>query len=358
MTRLLMNRIAMLAAATLLVLTGATAGHAETKLAPPELLGSQPAVFRDLSLVPCSAAGGCTSAVPGCAESGCAAPRCSGYYCGCCCKEKLLGLFMPSDCRFVRFISPMTNPVYFEDPRNLTEARVLFVNHRIPGTVLGGGNVQIAALQMRAALTERLSLIATKDGYIFSGGGDAPDINGWANVAMGLKYNVFADAEMQRLISVGARIEMPFGSYHALQGNSKTSNFDLFLTGGTQLGELSHLISASGFRLPADHNQQNTQFYWSTHLDRQLRNRPIYGLLECNWYHWMSNVAGGPPVGGLDFYNLGSSGVAGSNIVTGAIGMKYKPSAGLEIGLCYEVPLTSRKDLMQDRITADLILRY
>jgi len=41
-----------------------------------------------------------------------------------------------------------------------------------------------------------------------------------------------------------------------------------------------------------------------------------------------------------------------------AIGLKYKPSAGLELGLCYEIPLTNRKDLMQDRVTADLILRY
>lgn len=61
------------------------------------------------------------------------------FYCGCCNKARLLGVFVPSDCRFDEFISPMTNPVYFEDPRNLTEARVIFLNNQVPGAVLGGG---------------------------------------------------------------------------------------------------------------------------------------------------------------------------------------------------------------------------
>lgn len=317
------------------------------------MLGAKsPRYFDEALVVPCSSVGSCTEPVDGCRPAG------ACFYDGCCSKPRLLRLFAPSDCRFDDFISPMTNPVYFEDPRNLTEVRVIFLNHDVPGAVLGGGNVQLLAAQLRAALTDRLSLIATKDGYIFAGGGDSPDIDGWANVALGLKYNLFADPEMQRLLSVGTRVELPVGSYHALQGNSKTSQFDIFMTGGTQIGERSHLVSAAGFRLPADHNKQNNQFYWSTHVDRRLSNLPIYGLFECNWYHWLSNVAGGIPVGGLDLYNLGSSGVAGTNIVTGALGLKYKPRSNLEVGVAYEIPLTNRRDLLQDRFTADLILRY
>jgi hypothetical protein len=45
-------------------------------------------------------------------------------------------------------------------------------------------------------------------------------------------------------------------------------------------------------------------------------------------------------------------------VVTGAVGLKYKPTRSLELGLCYETALTSRRDLMQDRVTADLIWRY
>ncbi|HWB14281.1 MAG TPA: hypothetical protein VG826_33950 [Pirellulales bacterium] len=283
----------------------------------------------------------------------------SGYkaYGGACRKGRLFGLFTASDCRFTNFISPMTNPVYFEDPRNLTEARVIFLNHQLPSAVLGGGDVQLFATQLRAALTDRLSIIAVKDGYIFAGQ-DAPPIEGWANVNVGLKYNLYADPVRQRLLSLGTRIEMPVGSYRALQGNSGTSQFDIFLSGGTQLGSLSHLVSTAGFRLPADTNKQNEQFFWSLHLDRRLPNRPLYGLFELNWYHWMTNVPGGLPVGGLDLYNFGSSGVAGTNIVTGALGLKYKPSLNSEVGFCWEVPLTARRDIMDNRLTADLILRY
>ena len=251
----------------------------------------------------------------------------------------------------------MTNPVYFEDPRNLTEARVIFINNQIPSNVLGGGPVQLLAVQFRAALTKRLSIIATKDGYIFAGG-DAPPINGWANVNAGLKYNLYANPATQRLLSIGTRYEMPVGSPHALQAQ-KGGQFDIFMTGGTQIGRYGHFVSAAGFRLPADLNTQNQQFWWSAHVDRRLAKRPIYGLLECNWYHWMTSGTGGVPgVGGLDLYNLGFAGTGGTNIVTAAIGLKYKPTALSEIGVAWQAPISVRHDIIDNRITADLILRY
>src|SRR5262249_23741305 len=123
--------------------------------------------FADQQHQPCNQPTGCQCGSEGCGCCSCGC-GCNGFDCscrayGCCCSsERLLGLFYPTDCRFNDFISPMTNPVYFEDPRNLTEARLIFLNHQIPGAVLGGGDVQLLALQIRAALTERLSLIATK----------------------------------------------------------------------------------------------------------------------------------------------------------------------------------------------------
>ena len=73
----------------------------------------------------------------------------------------------------------------------------------------------------------------------------------------------------------------------------------------------------------------------------------------------MSNgTAGVPGLGGLDLYNLGSSGIAGNNVVTGAGGIKYKPTINSELGVCYEVPLTGRRDIINGRLTVDLILRY
>ena len=80
---------------------------------------------------------------------------------------------------------------------------------------------------------------------------------------------------------------------------------------------------------------------------------------ECNWWAYMSSgTAFGAPIGGGDLFNLGSVGMGGVNYVTGAYGVKYKPSVNSELGIAYEFPYSQRKDLMQDRLTVDLIIRY
>ena len=57
-------------------------------------------------------------------------------------------MFM-SDHEFDDFISPVSNPIWFEDPRSLTELRMLFINQMIPeSSVLGGGDFQIYTVHM------------------------------------------------------------------------------------------------------------------------------------------------------------------------------------------------------------------
>ena len=51
----------------------------------------------------------------------------------------------------------MTNLVSFEDPRTFTEARAILVNQNVP-TAAGGGDVQLLAMHLRAALTDRLTV--------------------------------------------------------------------------------------------------------------------------------------------------------------------------------------------------------
>lgn len=95
----------------------------------------------------------------------------------------------------------MTNPVFFEDPRTLTEARFIFFHHVIPQDA-GGGTAQLMAMQVRAALTDRLSIVAAKDGFVTSSHPLVDD--GWADVYVGLKYNLLTDPCFQRL--VGGRV--------------------------------------------------------------------------------------------------------------------------------------------------------
>jgi hypothetical protein len=248
----------------------------------------------------------------------------------------------------------MTN-LYFESPRTLTEARLLFFQHKVPQTALGG-DVQLIALQLRAALTDRLSVIAIKDGFAMA---DHPLLDdGWPNVSAGLKYNLIANAQRQRLLSVGATYEIPIGSTRLQQGKG-SGDFHMFITAGTQLGREWHWLASSGLRLPADRSDGTSLTYTSHHLDRRLFGN-LYALGEVNWYHWLGSgdFAATTGLEGLDLLNLGSVGVAGNDIVTGAFGLKLKPSDGLELGVAWEAPLTKRRDIIDNRLTVDMILRY
>jgi len=265
-----------------------------------------------------------------------------------------LGLIKPSDTSFDDFISPMSNPVFFEDPRNLTEVRFIFLNHNLPST-LGGNSIQVYAAQIRVALTERLSLIATKDGLIYT---QSPLLeNGFADVAVGLKYNLYRDPNAGRLLSAGFTYEIPLGTEKSLQGNGD-GELNFFLTGGTRIGDRSHWLSAGGLRQPLDESAENAVWYWSNHYDYRISDRPIYAFTEVNWWHWASSGDFPLPLEGGDLFNLGGSGITGNNIVSQAVGMKCKPRRNMEAGLAYEFPLTQRQGLLRDRLTADLIFRY
>lgn len=295
-----------------------------------------------------------------CCSDSCCPTECGvgcGSACGCesgCCGSSLLSCLQSTPCGWGEFISPMTNPVFFEDPRTLSEVRFIYLNHKTPGS-LGSDTVQLFAAQVRAALTDRLSIIATKDGFITSNSPLVED--GWADISAGLKYNLIADRCNQHIVSVGATYELPVGTPRALQGNGD-GEFNIFLSAGKEIAEDWHFVTASGFRLPVDTDAESGSWYWSSHLDHQFAKN-WYLLGEVNWYHWMNAGNGGiNGVEGGDLFNLGSTGVNGNDIVTGAIGAKYKPTENQEIGVAWEIPLTERKDIIADRLTVDWIIRF
>ncbi|MFO0869535.1 MAG: hypothetical protein U0935_11440 [Pirellulales bacterium] len=176
-----------------------------------------------------------TQSVPACEED-------------CDCVPKLLGFIVPSDQCFARYISPMTNPVFFEDPRTLTEVRFIFLNHVLPNRAPLVGGRAGAGRADSPALTDRLSIIATKDGFIFTGSDPVIMDDGWADVNVGLKYNLWSDPDSQRLLSAGVTYELPMVRPRR-QGNGD-GLFHLFLTGGAMFGEYGHWISGLGYWLP------------------------------------------------------------------------------------------------------------
>lgn len=308
----------------------------------------------------CDAIGDCCGdSCDGC--DGCGLGSCGLGGCG-----LLGGLVKPSDPCFNDFISPMINFVHFEDPRTVSELRPIFVNHWVPDTIgagiPAGGEIQLFALQFRAALTENLSLIAVKDGYIIDNTGGALDTlldDGWADVTAGLKYNFLRDECSGTLASAGFTYELPIGSQKALQ-DIGDGQFHFFVTAGQRLADGdAHLLSSLGWRVPVDGDVQNEAIHWSNHLDVRLTDK-LYAFTEIAWWHFVNDPALGAAAGvaGQDLFNLPFSGVEGENLITQNIGVKVKPNDKTEVGVAYEFPLSGFEDVIDSRLMIDLIFRY
>ena len=282
-------------------------------------------------------------------------------------RPSLGNLIKPSDHCFDDFISPMSNFIFFEDPRTLTEARAVFFHHELPDSIgtlgLPGGDVQLYAVQLRFALSERLSVIAVKDGFIVADidGGPLDSLlnDGWADVAAGLKYNLLRDACFGHLLSAGFTYEIPIGSQRALQ-DIGDGEFHLFVSGGRRLWDgLGHYLGAVGYRFPVDGGVQSSAIHWSNHLDVKLTDR-FYVFTENIWWHWIDSANTGLPLGvsGQDAFNFSSTNVQRNDLVTQSVGVKCKPSGKTELGVAYEFPLTDFKDIIDSRLQVELILRY
>ncbi len=282
------------------------------------------------------------------------------------CRGEGIGLLRPSDHCFDDFISPMINFVFFEDPRTLTELRPIFVNHWVPDNigsgVTAGGTIQLYALQFRAVLTERLSLIAVKDGFIVDHTDGALDSllnDGWAAVTAGLKYNLFRDPVRGSLTSVGFTYEIPIGSRQALQyvGNGE---FHLFFTKGKRFFDgRAHWLTSVGYRVPVDDDVQNSAIHWSNHFDYRV-TEGVYVFTEFARWHWTDDASRGLPLGvaGQDLFNLPSNNVVGKDLITENIGVKFKPYGNSEVGIAYEFPLTNFKDVIDGRLMVDWNIRF
>jgi len=265
-----------------------------------------------------------------------------------------------SDREFDSFIGPISNPVLTKDPRALTEARLLFVNNWIPNEhPLQGGDFQAYGLQVRVALTDRLSFIADKDGYASIHPGVGPDRNGWLDIALGLKYALVRDVDRQLLVPAGVQFEPQTGEEKVFQGHGD-GLFTVFTSAGKGFCNGFHVIANAGYQFPADSAENSSFFYSQLHLDRQLFGW-IYPLVELNWFHYTAGGRRGLPAAlgeGDSLINIGTSDVAGNDLVTAAVGLKFVLGKHLDVGVAYERPLSNRKDLLDNRVLVEAIIRY
>lgn len=262
---------------------------------------------------------------------------------------------------FEGFAPPLGNPIYFEDPRIRSEIDIVHVWHKFPGgSTHSGGDLNLVAVQLRLALTERLALIANKSGYIWLRSDALPDHDGWADIALGLKYALVVDRDNQFLLTAGVRWELENGTGGALQGNGQElSPFVSFAKGWDRF----HLMGNVTGRIPLDRDEGNHVISWDLHADYEVCPRALGGLFAVAEVHGLHYVRSGNriglDVGGIDVASLGSTNVAGSSVFWAGIGLHWELTPNISIGSMWEFPLHNADgDSFGQRVTSHLRISW
>jgi hypothetical protein len=264
-------------------------------------------------------------------------------------------------------INTLTNPTLFESAGPQTRMRGMVVNHQTPDIVSAGGvptpvggDVNIIALQLEYAINDRLSIVASKDGFIdFNPDNTFTDETGFANLAAGLKYAFIYDEANDFAASVTAQLELPTGNRDVFQGFGDGAG--LLTLSAVKLHNKWQFSGASGIHIPFDSDSDSTTGFTSAHVSYQLTERftPVF---EVNAYHTFSAGGNALPTDfeGGGFFNFGSpNGDVNATIVTAALGARYSINEALSLGAAYEVPLTEEEEnFMESRLTLDFVFKF
>jgi hypothetical protein len=275
---------------------------------------------------------------------------------------------LQSDHCFDSFISPVTDPFRFEDPRSLTELRPIFIWQQTPtkNTPYHGGDIEYFGLQARAAITERLSFIITKLGWtwqeVHEPAGDFESHSGFSELQLGAKYTFLRNENWGTVGAFGLTFEAPVGDKNVFQ-NTGTLSVRPYLSLAqnfckSSYGAFNFMTTIAGsFALD---NKRTDYIYTGLHLDYDVANlHKIYPLMELNWTYYTSNGhARDQNFEGLDLFNFGANSVSGQNHVSLAVGARYKFCEWLQTGIAAEWAVAGKKDLQDFRLTFDVIFRY
>jgi hypothetical protein len=276
------------------------------------------------------------------------------------------GALQSDDC-FCHMISPISNPFLFEDPRALTEVKPLFLYQKIPGgqPEFAGGSMWFFGGTARMALTERWSLTLNKLGAISvqPGGASAiPSEFGFAELWLGPKFTFLRNVDTQTVAAGGLIFQLPIGGENVFQNTGDLSLVPYVSAAKsfteTQLGPLNGMATL-GYSFSTN-SARSDYLYVSGHLDLDVNNmHKFYPLLEMNYFVTTTNGTERPAFGfeGRDLINFGGNS-SGSNLLTAALGMRYKISERSQLGFAYELPVMGNRDLFNYRFTVDFILRF
>jgi hypothetical protein len=279
---------------------------------------------------------------------------------------------------FAQARRPISNPTLFDLALPTTNVHPLFIYHVLPdniNTTLGklplGGDVELYALQFEIALNDRLSIVATKDGYVdVNPDSTLSSQSGFANLGAGVKYAFILDPVSRTALSGTATFELPTGNSDVFQGEGD-GTLNLILS-GLQLVNAWQFAAGAGVQIPFS-DQQSTEGWLSTHVSYEVC-RWFIPLAELNWFHviesgngtgnYPSHVGGGVPAvikfEGGDLFNLGAANShQNRDLVTAAFGFRSRLTDSIDAGAAYEMPLTNDENsLMEARVTVDLVWKF
>lgn len=254
-------------------------------------------------------------------------------------------------------ITPVSNGVWFEDARITTEARFLHMYHFIDKDfVLGKGDAQLYALQLRYAVTDKLAIIAVKDGLVNIETDAGYEQFDFADLALGVKYQAYRNDDMELIVTPGLTFEVPTGAEDVFQGNgdgmvhpfvSFTKGFDKFQIAGN-----------AGMHIPFDFDAENAIGHYSLHMHYYV-HRYFIPLFEVNGSTVITEGNGLPiDTEGHDLFNFGSQQAAGSTQVSLAVGFRSQILDPLSLGFAWEKQVVEDNSIFDHRFNVDLIYRF
>lgn len=254
-----------------------------------------------------------------------------------------------------RFVRPVTAPYFHEDSFVTTDVRAWYVNHQFYGDTIGG-DVSVYAVQVRLALTDKLQLVAYKDGYTEVSGSALGSPDGWNDLAAGLKYAFVQDTQAQFYMAGGVGYELGVGDDQVLQD---TDELRLWVSANKGFGRL-HLGVTANYRMAVDKGDGlvGTSDLFSLHAHADYWVTSWFSpVVELNGYFVTDEGAPGLPFSGVDAVSVG--GGASEDTITGAIGAEFRP-LGPELGIraAYEWELTDAVSLFGHRWTVSAVYEF
>lgn len=258
-------------------------------------------------------------------------------------------------------VRPISAPYFHEDSFVTTDVRAWYLAHEFSdGTI--GGDVTVAALQVRLALTESLQLVAYKDGYTEFGEDTAVlgKNDGWNDIGAGLKWAFLQDWENQLHAAVGVGYEFGFGDDEVLQ---ETDELRLWASVNKGFDEL-HLGATVNYLVAMDDSEGvlNNSDIVTVHLHADYYvNEWFSPVVEVNGY-FVADEGPAGPLGSLPFSGVDAVSIAGGeneDLITGAIGFELRP-LGEDIGLrvAYETQLNDDTSLFGQRWTFSAVYEF